>query len=139
MDFVEDPEDLIWVNRSQGQIVVGVATVIEMKAPEHVFGEQPGDDLLNILGRVVVSGINKNLGLWACGTREDESHPPVGDVRVIKGGFEGFVLNEQALVSGQLSVRFLQRFRKPLLALTDVCRPGIIRTVRKPKRNIPAV
>src|SRR6201981_3529697 len=36
-------------------------------------------------------------------------------------------------------MRFLKCFRKPLLALTDVGRPGIIRTVRKPKRNIPRV
>src|SRR5207302_3789999 len=54
-------------------------------------------------------------------------------------GFEGFVLNEQSLFWRQLSMRFLQRFSKPFLALSDVRRPGIVRTVRKPKRYVPAL
>src|SRR5437588_7496379 len=36
-------------------------------------------------------------------------------------------------------MRFLQRFSKPFLALSDVRRPGIVRTVRKPKRYVPAL
>src|SRR5690242_10699132 len=36
-------------------------------------------------------------------------------------------------------MRFLQRFSEPFLALPDVRSSGIIRTVREPKRYVPAL
>jgi len=60
-DFVKNAEDLIGVHAPQGQIVIRVAPVIEMEAPQHVLAEQPGNDLLHVLRLIMVPGITKTF------------------------------------------------------------------------------
>src|SRR5207253_1002640 len=69
--------DLIRINGSHRQVVIGVAAVIEVKSSEHVFGKQPRNDLLNILRVVVMSRIHQDFGPWASCPREEKSHSPV--------------------------------------------------------------
>src|SRR5882724_7448979 len=58
---------------------------------------------------------------------------------MVEGRFEWFVLDQQALRRRQLGVRFPQHLGEPLLALPDVRRAGVIRSVREPHGDIPAV
>jgi hypothetical protein len=47
--LMEDAEDLVGVNGAQGQVVVGVAAVVEVESAEQAGVQQPRDDLLDIL------------------------------------------------------------------------------------------
>ena len=60
-DLVEDTEDLIRIDRSDRQVVVGIPPVVEMEPAEHLFAEEPRDHLLDVLRRVVVTGIDEHL------------------------------------------------------------------------------
>jgi len=62
-DFVEDSENLVGIDRTEGQVVVRVTPVIEMKPSHHFLVEEPRDDLFDVLRLVVMSGIDKNKGL----------------------------------------------------------------------------
>ena len=64
MNLVEDAEDLVGIDRSQGEIVVGITAVIEVEAAHHVVVQKPGDDLLDVLRLVVMAGIDEDN---ACG------------------------------------------------------------------------
>ena len=97
-DLVEDAEYLIWIDRSQGQIVVGVAAIVEMKPSQHVSDEQPGHDLLDILRRIVMSGIDQHFGLRAGCASKEQRHAPVGNVGVIERGLKRLVFHQQALL-----------------------------------------
>jgi len=48
-NFVEDAEDLVGIDRSQGQVVIRVAPVIEVEAAQHLCAQQPGNNLLDVL------------------------------------------------------------------------------------------
>src|SRR5579872_543565 len=63
LNFVEDAKDLIRIDGTQRQIIVGITPIVEMEAAEHVFGEEPCNDLLDVLRGVVMSGIDQNFGL----------------------------------------------------------------------------
>ncbi len=69
-DLVEDAEDLIRIDGAQGQIVVGKAAVVQMKAAQHAVIEEPGYDLLDVLGLVMMAGIHQDCGLRPGGLRE---------------------------------------------------------------------
>src|SRR5205809_7113104 len=58
---------------------------------------------------------------------------------MVKRRLEWLVFHQQTLFGRKCVVRFLQRFFKPLFALTDVGGPGIIRAVGKPHGNIAAL
>src|SRR6266567_1811157 len=86
-----------------------------------------------------MSGIDQDSRLWACGAREKNRHTPIGNIGVVKGGLERFVLNQKALPGRQCGMRFFQHIGEPLLALPDICGPGVVRAVRKPHRDVSAV
>ena len=86
-----------------------------------------------------MAGIHQNFSFWAGGAREQQSHAPVCDIGMIKGGFEGLVLDEHALFGRQLAMGFLQSLFEPLAALTDVRGSGIVRSISEPERDISAV
>jgi hypothetical protein len=65
MNLVEDAEDLVGIDGAEGEVVVGVAAVVEVEAAEQAGVEQPGDDLLDVLRVVVVAGIDQDAGLRA--------------------------------------------------------------------------
>src|SRR5476651_2194887 len=54
-DLVEDAEHLIRIDRPQRQVVVRIAAIVEVKAAEHPLGQQPRDDLLDVLRLVMVA------------------------------------------------------------------------------------
>ena len=49
-------------------------------------------------------GIDQDLSLRAGGAGEQKSHAPIGDVGVIKGRFEGLVLDEYPLIRREMRV-----------------------------------
>ena len=104
---MEDAEDLVGIDGAQRQIVVGVSAVVEMEAADHFVMQQPGHDLLDVLGLIVMAGIHQNVSLRTRRARQQESHAPVGNVGVIKGGLERLVLDQQALLRTQSG---MQRF-----------------------------
>ena len=61
---MKDAEDLVGIDRAQREIVVGIAAVVEMEAAEHVVMQQPRHDLLDVLGLIVMPGIDQDQ---ACG------------------------------------------------------------------------
>ena len=67
-NLVENAEDLIRIDRTHGQIIIGVAAIVEVKAAEHILGEEPGHDLLDVLRCVMMSGVNQDFGLRARST-----------------------------------------------------------------------
>ena len=98
LDFVEDAEHLIGIDRAEGQVVVGVAAIVEVESAHHVVMKEPCDDLLDVLCLVVMSGIDEDERLRTGVFCEEVGHAPVGDVGVIEGGLKGFVFDEQALI-----------------------------------------
>ncbi len=99
-DLVEDAEHLIGIDGSHGEIVVGVAPVVEVEAAEHVRDRAatpqsarcsaPGND-----GRYPPAPWRWGRQLCA----EQQRHAPVGDIGVIERGLEGFVLHQHALIA----------------------------------------
>src|SRR5262249_25793509 len=98
-DFVENAKHLVGINRSQGKVVIGIATVIEMESAQHVFGKQPCNNLLDIFGKIMMSGIDQYSCLRSGRPRQQQRHAPVRDVSMIESGLEGFVLHEKPLLS----------------------------------------
>ncbi len=96
-DLLEDAKNLVRVDRSQGQIVIRVAAVVEVESAQHVQIEQPRHNLLDVLTLVMMARIHQHLGLRPGGLRKQQRHPPVGDIGVIKRRLEGLVLHQQAL------------------------------------------
>src|SRR5580704_4585160 len=104
-----------------------------MKSREHVVGEQPRNNLLDILRLIMMSGIDENFCARAGGTREKERHSPIADIRVIKRRLERFVFHEHALIAGQTAMKFRESFLEPFSAVTNICSAGIVGAVREPK------
>ena len=136
MNLVEDAEDLVRINRAQGQIIVGIAAIVEMEAAQHAGVQQPRHDLLDILRGIVMAGIHQHPGLRASLGGQVRCHAPVGDVGVIKSGLEGLVLDQQPLVGPERAVRARQRLFQPLDPLADALRAGVVRAVGQPQRNV---
>ena len=76
MDFVEDAEDLVGVDRAERQVVIGVFAVVEVEAAEHVLVEEPRHDLLDVDRVVVVAGVDEHLGARASLLGIEERHAP---------------------------------------------------------------
>ncbi len=126
MQFMEDAEDLVGIDGAEGEIVVGVAAVVEVESAEQAGVEQPGNNLLDVLRGIMVAGIDQNASLRAGDAREVGGHAPVGNIGVIEGGLEGLVFDEQALVRGQAVMRGAQGLLKPADALAHALRAGIV-------------
>src|ERR1700733_14255487 len=90
-DLMEDAKHLVGVDRAQRQIVIGVAAVVEMEAAQHIFGQEPCNNLFDVLGRIMMPGIDQHPGLRSGSPRQMERHSPIGNVSVIKSRFEGLV------------------------------------------------
>ena len=133
---MEDAEDLVGIDGAEGQVVVGIAAVVEVEAAQHAGVQQPRHDLLDVLRMVVMAGIDQHASLRAGVAREVRGHAPVGDVGVIEGRLEGLVFDEQALVGREVVVSGAQRLFKPADALADALRAGIIGAVGQPKRDV---
>ena len=125
-NLVEDAKHLIRIDGPEGQIVVGIAAIVKVKAAQHVFRQQPGNDLLDVLRRIVMSGVDQDFRLRAGGAREKQRHAPIGDIGVVKGGLKRLVLDQKSLSGRQRLMRFLQQLREPLLALPDIRGSGIV-------------
>jgi len=137
--LVEDAEDLVGIDRAEGEVVVGVFAVVEMEAAEHFQVEQPGDNLLDILRLIMVAGIDENESLGAGRAGEFERHAPVGDIGVVEGGFEGLVFDKQPLVGGEGSVGLAEYLFHPNDAIEDALGAGVVRAVGDPGRDVACV
>ena len=135
VDLVKNPENLIRIDRAESQIVVGVTAVVKVEAAQHVFVQEPGDDLLDVLGVVMVAGVDEDFRAWARLLRQQQRHPPVGDIGGVESGFERFVFDEHRLLRTQLGVECAQGFFETLFARTDAALAGIVRAVGKPQRE----
>ena len=62
---MEDAEDLVGVDGAEGEVVVGVAAVVEVESAEQVGVKEPGDDLFDVLREVVMAGVDEDKGLGA--------------------------------------------------------------------------
>src|SRR5438045_8376065 len=51
------------IDGTKSEVIVGIATVVEMKPAYHLVMEQPGDDLLDVLCLVVMSRIHQHIRL----------------------------------------------------------------------------
>ena len=72
--------------------------IVEVESANHFVMQQPGHDLLDILRLIVMTGIHQHISLRTGIARQQERHAPVGDVSVIKGRLERFVLDQQSLL-----------------------------------------
>src|SRR5258708_7907096 len=104
-----------------------------MKTAHHAGMQQPGDNLLNILSLIVVSGVYQYVGLRPRITRPPKSHSPVSDISVVESRLERLVLDQQPLRRIQTGVRPLERFFKPSDAIANALRSRIVRPVGKPR------
>jgi hypothetical protein len=104
---VEDPEDLIRDRSSRASSRRRHNGVVEMKTSQHVLRKQPGDDLLDVLCRIVMPGIDQDFRLRTGRARQQKRHAPIGDVGVVEGRFKWFVLNQKPLLRRQGAVRTL--------------------------------
>ena len=73
----EDEEQLIGVDRADGEIVVGVLAAVEVEAAQPALIEQDGDDMLDVGALGMVAGIDQHLGLgpsfWHSSRAEPQS------------------------------------------------------------------
>src|ERR1700729_2739361 len=84
-DLMEDTKHLVGVDRTQRQIVIRVAAVVKMEAPEHIFCQEPRDNLFDVLGRIMMPGIDQHPGLWSRCASQMERHPSIGNIgRIIR-------------------------------------------------------
>ena len=91
-----------------GQIVVGEAAVVEMKSANHFMVQQPGHYLLNILSLIVMTGVDQNQRLWSGILRQQESHAPVGNIRVIKGGLKACIRSAGRSLGAKMRMNFFR-------------------------------
>src|SRR3954469_10944876 len=97
VDLMKNAEDLIWIDRSQSQIVISVSAIVEVEPADHSMMQQPSHDLLDILCLIVVARVYQDEGLGPRRPREQESHPPVRNVGVIERRFKRLVLDKKSL------------------------------------------
>ena len=130
--FMKDAEDLVGIDGAQGEVVVGVAAVVEVETAQESGVEQPSDDLLDVLRGIVMPGIDQHAGLRPSQAREVGGHAPVGDIGVIKSRLEGFVFDEQPLLWRQMVVAGAQGFLEPADALAHALCAGIVGAIGHP-------
>ena len=94
--------------------------------------QEPSNDLLNILRRVVMAGVDQTPAPADRLRGRRERHPPIGNIRVVEGRFERFVFDQQPLLRIQAAVDFLERLFEPHNALADALCPRIVGAVREP-------
>src|SRR5260370_15424574 len=109
-----------------------------MKPSNHFVLEEPRDDLLDVLRMIVMPGIHEYECLRPRGSCQEKGHAPIGDVGMVKRWLERLIFNEQPLARPERCVHFFQSFFKIANSTANALRPRIIRTVRKPRRDIPA-
>ena len=61
LDLMENSKHLVGINRSKRQVVICIPAIVEMKTAQHLFREQPCDDLLDILSLIVMTSINQHF------------------------------------------------------------------------------
>src|SRR5580658_5003627 len=83
--------------------------------------------------------IDEHLRLRSGGTRQQQSHTPVGNIRVIERRLKRLVFDEQALGGGQLGMAGPQVVLKPAFALPDVGRSRIVGPVGEPHGDVSTV
>ena len=86
--------------------------------------QQPGHDLLDVLGLIVMAGIDQHVGLRTGGARQQERHAPVGNVGVIESRLERLVLDQHALLRTQSGVHVLSASSNHPIRLRMFCVPG---------------
>src|SRR5256884_534692 len=138
-NLVKDAEYLIGIDGTKSEVIVGIATVVEMKPAYHLVMEQPGDDLLDVLCLVVMSRIHQHIGLRTGSLGQQQGHAPVRDVSVIERRLEGLVFDQKPLARPEGRMHFLQSLFKIADSLSNALSPGIIRSVRKPGRDVAAI
>ena len=55
---MEDAKYLVRIDGAEREVVVGVAAVVEVEAAEEAGVQEPRNDLLDVLGRVMMAGID---------------------------------------------------------------------------------
>ena len=135
-DLVKDAKHLIRIDGPERQVVVRIAAIVEVEPSEHAFVEQPRDDLLDVLRRVVVTGIHQHLRLRARTSRQQQRHAPIGDVGVVEGGLERLVFDEQPPIRIEHRVHVRESLGKETLPRADVRRSRIVGAVGEPERHI---
>ena len=63
MNLVKYPEYLVWIDRSEREIVIRIPAIIKVKAAQHARVQQPGHNLFDILRRIVMTRIDQHLCL----------------------------------------------------------------------------
>ena len=58
VNLMENPEDLIRINGTKGQVVVRITAIVKVKTAEHIFRQEPSHNLLDILRRVMMTSID---------------------------------------------------------------------------------
>ena len=99
VNFVKDPECLVRVDRSEGEVIIRIAPVVKVKPAKHAEIQEPGDDLLDILGQVMVAGVDQHSSLGTNFLGNDVRHTPIRQVGVVERRLKRFVLQQDLLVS----------------------------------------
>jgi len=63
VQFVKDSKDLVGIDGAEGEVVVGIAAVVEMESAKQAGVKKPCDDLLDVLRGVVVASVHEDAGL----------------------------------------------------------------------------
>src|SRR6266403_4724134 len=85
-----------------------------------------------------MTGVDQYFSLWSRGLRQEQRHSPISNIRVIKRRLERLVLHQHPLIRRELCMQSRQPLFKPALAMANIRRPRIVRTVREPQRDVTA-
>ena len=74
----DDEEELVGVDRTDGEVVVAVLRVVEVEAAEPADHRQPADDLLDVRVRQMVAEVDEAGGAVPGALGEEQRRTPVG-------------------------------------------------------------
>src|SRR5579872_6831494 len=135
-NFMEDAEDLVGIDRAERQVIIGVTAVVEVEAAQLLLPQQPRNNLLDVLTRVVMPRIHQDNCLLAHMPAHGQRHAPVRQIRVVEGRFERLILQQHALVLAQTCMHGAQDLLHPVDPAADALRPGVVRSIGQPDGQI---
>ncbi len=131
----DDEEELVRVDRADGEVVVAVLGVVEVEATEPADHRQPADDLLDVRVREVVAEVDETRRPLPRVLGEQQRRPPVGVDRRVERRLVGLVLGEHPPAVGQGVVDLPQAVGDPLELPAEVGLPGMVHPVGEPHRQ----
>ena len=92
--LMENQEQLEWVRRTDNEVVICVATIIEVESAEAAFIEKRRHDVLDVCVVSMMPGVHEDLGVWPEVLTDQEAGSPIREVGCVKCRLEELVFDQ---------------------------------------------